>query len=122
MLNFSNKKIWILCLLASFFSCNDEMNKVPEKLIDPDKMAKVITELQFTEAKVSRLGLISYDSSKVAYDFLENKIFEKMGIDSTSYWLSYDYYATDGEKMIEILEKVKATVEKMEEEEKSKAK
>lgn len=56
-------------------------------------MIEMLAEIHIAEAMAGRLELDSYDSSQVAYKYLENKIYEKFGVDSAIYVENYDYYA-----------------------------
>lgn len=56
-------------------------------------MAPIIAELQLAEADVARMNLQSYDSSKVAFQFLQQKILKEQGVDSAYYRKSYEAYA-----------------------------
>ncbi len=112
---FSFKNLAKVFILALFFGCSEEMNEKPDNLIPESKMAAIVTDIMVTEAKVSRLGFKSFDSSKVAYDFLEREIFKKYAVDSAQYNQSYNYYNTDGKGMLRILDIAKQNAEKLKE-------
>lgn len=74
-------------------------------------MARILVDIHEVEMQVSRLGLGSYDSSKVAYDFLELEIFENFEVDSSQYRRSYEYYAANPAKFIRIYDDVEVLLE-----------
>jgi hypothetical protein len=84
--------------LACFFSCKSS----PEDVIDKKTMGMVLAELKSAEAKVGRLNLVGTDSSRVAFKYLEDKIYKKYNIDSASYLKSFDFYAKDKKQLFSI--------------------
>lgn len=89
--------------------CNRLKDGAPNDLIDADKMARILVELHKTEAITSRLSFNTFDSSKVAFDYLETQVLEKFEVDSSQYRRSYEYYASNPDEFVRIYE----TVEKM---------
>jgi hypothetical protein len=99
------KSIAIVCLLFSFISCNDGIEK-PKNLIDKDKMVDVLYDLSLLEAiKTQNVG--GGISNKKANDY----IYKKYKIDSVQLAQSNKYYASDVEEYKKIFEKVKAKLD-----------
>ncbi|ADQ18314.1 hypothetical protein Lbys_2652 [Leadbetterella byssophila DSM 17132] len=100
-----------IILLISLAGCDSG----PSKLVSEKEMSEIIFELKVLESKVDHFFLRTSDSTKVAYRYLQNKVFEKHGIDSTTYYESYDYYLQNKKKMLNILN---AATKKLDEAEK----
>ena len=64
-------------------------------------MAEVMMDVYLLESKVRDLSL-KQDSTKVIYDYYENKIWSSHGIDDSLYRLSFEYYINHPEEMSEI--------------------
>jgi hypothetical protein len=92
-------KIVLICCIT-FVSCNKSTTK--QKLIDENDMARILMELQYTESKINRLNVNGSDSSRIAYKYLENKIFKNYKTDSQNFAESYDFYAQDKKKLYKI--------------------
>ncbi len=97
--------VWLL-VLCTGLSCSTGSGKEPENLIDEDKMVKVLTDVHLAEAKISKLGLRTSDSSTIVYKRLERDIFRKWAVDTAAYTQSYIYYSSDPEKLTRIYEQV----------------
>lgn len=78
---------------------------IPSDVLAQDKMPLLIAELQLVESQVARLNLQNFDSSKVAFKYLEHKTLAKYGVDTAQYRKSYEFYATYPEYMQEIYDK-----------------
>lgn len=104
-----------LFVLALFLSACNSDDK-PDGLIARDKMVDIITELQLLEAKVSRLSLSSYDSSMVAFNFLQKEILDKHKVDSLQYAESFGYYSTKPRYFSEMFDEAEQKLKKMEDE------
>ncbi|UBM57572.1 DUF4296 domain-containing protein [Marinilongibacter aquaticus] len=109
-LNWGNCSFLFFCGLA--FSC--QPNDGPKDLIAEDKMIDIMTELQVAESRVGRLNLRTYDSSVVAFQYLQDKVFEKYKVDSTQYIESYDYYGEHPKQFADIFERVEDKIKDME--------
>lgn len=77
----------------------------PDGLISEKEMSELIADLKTLEAKLDNHYFKKMDSSRVAYAYLQEKIFKKYHTDSSAYRRSYDFYLQDKSKMIEIYEK-----------------
>jgi len=96
------RKICFLILLLT--SCQDK-KKVEANVLSPNQMAKVLIEIHLAEAQIPHLAL-SPDSAQQIYRTFEKKVFDKAGIDSATYYQSYQYYLN----RIEEFEKIYAVV------------
>ncbi len=83
----------LLCVVGLLTACTDLDEKQPDNLIPESKMAAVLTDIHLAEARVSRLGLGSLDSSTLVYKRLEKQIFQKHKVDTSAYSKSYQYYS-----------------------------
>lgn len=111
----SNSVIVIVFSFLALLSCQNDSK--PDHLIGESVMIEMMAEIHVAEAMAGRLELDSYDSSQVAYKYLEHQIYEKFGVDSAIYVHNYDYYARNPrlfEKMYEEVEK-KLTIDEKEE-------
>ncbi|WP_341226561.1 DUF4296 domain-containing protein [uncultured Arcticibacterium sp.] len=106
------KTIKVLVLALFFMSCGNE--DAPENLISEEVMVDLICETHILESKVGRMNLNSYDSSHVAFQYLQKKLWEEKGVDSLQYNESYEYYAKYPKLFTEIYQKVEDNLEAME--------
>jgi hypothetical protein len=101
-----------IILLISLAGCDSK----PDNLLSEKEMSTLIVELKLLESKVDHFFLRSTDSTKVAYRYLQNKVFKEHNTDSTAFYESYEYYLNKKKKMLNILnaagEKIEAA-EKM---------
>lgn len=81
-------------------------------------MVGLLAETHVLESKVGRFSLNSYDSSSVAFIYLQKKLWEKYEVDSVTYNESYDYYAKYPKIFESIYTKVEGRLEEMEVEDK----
>ena len=75
-------------------------------------MAVVFAELKTAESMVSRLNLSGVDSSRVAFKYLEKRIYKKYKVDSANYVRSFDYYAKDKNQLLLIYQEAEKITEK----------
>jgi len=75
-------------------------------------MAAVLTEIHLAEARVSRLGLGSMDSSNMVYKRLERQIFQKFKVDTSAYSKSYVYYSSHPLQMEAIYKQITENLKK----------
>ncbi|GAB4014855.1 DUF4296 domain-containing protein [Spirosoma koreense] len=87
-------------------ACTAPEDQRPDGLIEEAKMANILTEVHLAEARISRLGLSSIDSSNIAYKHLETQIFKKFGVDTASYRKSYIFYSSHPKMMETIYKQV----------------
>lgn len=62
------------------------------------------------------MGLGSYDSSNVAYSYLEASLFDRFEIDSGQYRKSYEYYAANPTQFMRIYDDVELLLDEKSEE------
>lgn len=77
-------------------------------------MSNLIVELKLLESKVDHFFLRNTDSTKVAYVYLQKKVFAKYDTDSTAFYESYDYYLKKKKKMLNILNTAAEEIEAVE--------
>lgn len=107
------KKIFlVLGIILTLLACDDRPNR-PKDAIDEATMAKILAEIHLTEAKVSRLSFKDYDSTKIAYKYLEQQIMIKYKTDTARYRASYNYYVTNPEQMTKLYDNVLKNVEEL---------
>jgi len=85
------------------FSCSDE--KLPEGVLDKDKMTEVLMEIHILEAKIQKLYL-PLDSGMVLFKHYETKLLEDLGVSQETYDKSLVYYIDHSEEMGEIYNQI----------------
>jgi hypothetical protein len=95
-------------LLLSFFSlsllsCSSD--KLPDGILQEDKMVEVLIDIQLNEGIASALP-ISYDSSQVLYRLLESEVFLKHEVQDSVFTQSMVYYLQFPSKMDAIYARV----------------
>lgn len=100
-----SKKIALGIVILLAVGCR-RSNGLPDDVIPAEQMIPIIADLQVAENTVSRLNLKSYDSSKVAFQYMQQQILEKYGVDSTVYRKSFEAYARYPAEMEEIYTEV----------------
>src|SRR5687768_5161554 len=87
----SMKSIIVLTLLfLVFFSCTQEVRK-PAGILSKDEMVSVLMELYIAEEKMDKLNF-PIDTSKVIFQVMEAKVYEKTGVPDSVFKSSFDYY------------------------------
>jgi len=103
--------IWFVLMIRLLTGCQTDNR--PDNLVDTDKMANILTDVHLAEARVSRLGVASIDSSNLMYKRLESHILRKYSVDTSAYEKSYIYYSSHPREMEVIYKRI---VEKLEKE------
>jgi hypothetical protein len=93
-------------------ACRAEPDQGPKDLIPQDKMARILTEIHLAEARISKMGISSMDSSNLLYKELEGRLFKKYKVDTAVYQRSYTYYSMDPNKMADIYKRVTEELER----------
>ncbi len=93
-------KKFLFCLLL--LSACVESPKPPPGTLDKDRMINILIDIHIAEAKASGASLRSQDSVTVYYKTLEQDVFKKHGVDSTTYYNSYRYYMANIKQMDQI--------------------
>jgi hypothetical protein len=101
----TKKILLVLGIILMLLACDNRPTR-PKDAIDEATMAKILAEIHLTEARVSRLSFKDYDSTKLAYKFLEQQIMIKYKTDTARYRASYNYYVTNPEQMTKLYENV----------------
>lgn len=104
---------WFLLLSGLFVSaCGAPDEDRPDNLLDEDRMVDILIDVHLAETRVSRMGLSSSDSANVVYKRLENQLFKKHGVDTTTYQKSYIYYSSHPREMEVIYKRIVAKLQK----------
>jgi hypothetical protein len=93
----------LILLLWVATSCKEKERH--QDILSPAAMVKVLGELYITEEKINKLG-IDRDSSAKAFDYLDDKVFEKYATTDTLFKRSLNYYLERPEE----IEKIYATL------------
>lgn len=93
-----------LLMLISLLACQNNEN-FEAKILPPVQMAKVLSEIHLAESQIPHFTQ-SPDSAQKLYKAFEKKVFDKVGVDSATYYQSYQYYIN----RIEEFEKIYAIV------------
>lgn len=96
-----SKKILFGVLVLLTVGCR-RSDSLPDDIIPQEQMVPIIADLQMVETAIARLNLGSYDSAKVAFQYLQQQTLEKYGVDSSSYRKSFEVYARNPVYMEEI--------------------
>lgn len=108
-----------IAVLALFFTaCNN--TDAPENLISKEVMVELLTETQILESQVGRMNLNSYDSARVAFQYLQEKLWKENGVDSARYNESFEYYAKYPKQFTEIYQEVEDKLDALEKESREK--
>ncbi len=83
----------------------------PQGVLSPEEMKPLLKEFHLLEAQVARMSFQNQDSAKVAFQYLEKKIFKKYGIDSVTYAKSYQFYGENPAVFLRIYEDVSKDLE-----------
>jgi hypothetical protein len=97
----------IICLIFSFFSCNNNIIEKPKNLIEKDKMINILYDLSLLDA-VKTQFIEGGISNQKANDY----IYKKYKIDSLQLVQSNKYYASDIEEYKKMFEEVKSKLDK----------
>ncbi|TAE41544.1 MAG: DUF4296 domain-containing protein [Runella slithyformis] len=92
-------------------ACTQE-EKVPEGTLSEQKMSQIMVEIHLIEARVSRLSLVSIDSTTLVTEQLKRAMFKKLQVDTAAFNRSYKFYATNPELLQRIYEPVVKHLEK----------
>lgn len=93
-----------LGIILLLIACQKKQN-TEAKVLSPTQMVKVLVEIHLAESQIPHLSQ-SPDSAKAIYEQFEKKVFAKTGIDSATYYQSYQYYSN----RVEEFEKIYAVV------------
>lgn len=91
----------------ALMSCKEEAVKVPEKLIEEDKMIDIFCDLSLMEAMLNYNPTLMSRNNINPYTY----VYEKYGIDSLQFVTNNKYYASDIKKYDKMFEKVRSRME-----------
>ena len=94
------KKVFLVGLFIFLTGCVKE-SRPPEGLISKEKMISFLIDLHIHETKAS-LSRMNKDSVRVFFPEVEQRLFEKHGIDDSLYMVSFNYYLEEVKLMEEI--------------------
>lgn len=100
---------WLCLLLAGTLlvsACQPAEDKRPDNMIPREQMADILADIHLAEARVSRLGLGSSDSSNIVYKRLEKQILKKFKVNTAAYTDSYIYYSAHPVEMDTLYKRV----------------
>ncbi|SHI95241.1 DUF4296 domain-containing protein [Flavobacterium haoranii] len=95
-------RIAILGLLINFTSCKDMAVEKPDNLLPEDKMIDIIYDIAILQA-ADNYKPINLSDAGVK---VNNYIYKKYNIDSTTYYQNHKYYASDVNNYKKIYKKV----------------
>ncbi len=81
---------------------------IPEDIIQPDKMGKVLYDIHMVDAYISTMP--DQDSAKRVAAAYYKGIYKKFAIDSVSYQKSMDFYYDNPEIMAELYDQIKGKI------------
>ena len=94
------KKVFLLAVFLLAISCKRNSER-PADILPPDMMINALIEIRTLEGQVASLTL-GNDSSRVLYHILEERLFERLNLDTALYTKSYNYYILHPEEFIDI--------------------
>tara|TARA_Y100001972_G_scaffold77175_1_gene93767 strand:+ start:3006 stop:3344 length:339 start_codon:yes stop_codon:yes gene_type:complete len=97
------KKLFLIICLFIACSCSEE--KLPEGVLDKDKMTEVLMEIHLLEAKIQKLYL-PLDSGQVVFKHYETKLLQDLGVSQEVYDRSLIYYVDHSQEMGEIYDRI----------------
>lgn len=100
------KRSILICLLFSFISCNDTIEK-PKNLIEKDKMIDILYDLSLLEA-IKTQNVSGGINNKNANEY----IYKKYKVDSIQLAASNKYYAVDVDEYKKMFAEVKSRLQK----------
>lgn len=95
-------RIAILGLLISFTSCKNKAVEKPDNLLSEDKMIDIIYDIAILQAAENYKPINLSDAGVK----VNNYIYKKYNIDSTTYYQNHKYYASDVNNYKKIYKKV----------------
>ena len=95
------KKVFLILLISLCTFCSKKGAQNPEGLYTSEQVAVFLKDLYMLEQKVKELNLHE-DSSKVIFDYYEQKLYEKHNLNDSIYRASFVYYMDDIEALSKI--------------------
>ncbi len=100
------KKIFVLLLITTLFSCNKVKNShVPADIIPEDKMVEIIVDVSIAESAINiqqRRGIAANKNVKKYFD----EVFKKHNVKKEDFQKSFKYYSRDPKEMKKIYTEV----------------
>jgi len=107
------KKSLVVLFTIFLIACNNG-DAPPEGIISEEKMALMLADVHIIESRVSKMGLLSLDSSTIVSEKLKADLFKQNKTDSSTYNKSYKFYSTHPEYLERIYKEVIVELEKRE--------
>lgn len=93
----------IFFILMAVSSCKEKES--PQNILSPTDMVKILGELYIAEEKINKLS-VSRDSGNAVFNYMDDKVFEKLGTTDSVFKQSLNYYLERPEE----IEKIYAAV------------
>ncbi|QCK14403.1 hypothetical protein DCC35_06445 [Mangrovivirga cuniculi] len=94
--------LFLTLIFLSFGSCSEDNSEdKPENLIDKEKMISIQKELYILDSEVNYVSG-SVDSQRTVFKIYEDSIFERFGVDSTTYFESYQWYLKNPDELKDV--------------------
>lgn len=87
------KKLKLLLFLTVLSGCNGT-DSPPSGALSENEMVNILADIHIMEARVSKMGLLSLDSSTIVSEKLKLDLLKKYKTDSSTYNKSYKFYST----------------------------
>ncbi len=87
------KKIVFLLFFQILSACSSK-DTPPDNVIEEGKMIQMLADIHIIEAKVSKIGLLSIDSSTLVAEHLKLQLYKRNQIDSATFNRSFKFYTT----------------------------
>jgi hypothetical protein len=84
----------IIVLISIFILQSCSKNRLPEGILNEDKMVEILVDIHLAEGLVSTFP-IHYDSSRVLYPYFEMEVFKKHSVPDSVFKKSLEYYMRD---------------------------
>lgn len=86
------RNLLVVCLCIYLLGCGS--NKVPEGVLNEDKMVEMLVDIHMLEGMVSSFP-IHFDSSRILYPLMERDLFEKHQVPDSVFKRSLEFYMED---------------------------
>lgn len=90
LLNIKRIPLCIIVGILAFGACSDK-DRVPEGVLEKEKMVNVLSDLYLAEQKINSIG-VKRDSLKQIFEAVRTKIFAEAGTSDSVFKRSMDYY------------------------------
>lgn len=88
----------VIVLLSIFILQSCGRNRLPEGVLNEDKMVEILVDIHLAEGLVSTFP-IHYDSSRILYPYFEIEVFKKHSVPDSVFKKSMEFYMRDVKAM-----------------------